>query len=372
MFVKRICTTNFRNLSNIDIELPDQGALFFGNNSAGKSNFLEAIYYLSLFRSFRGSKDEQLIGFGKTFFRLMGQLQVDSVTSRTVEAGYDGQTKKVKVDGQEEKKISEAVGHLRSVIVTPDDIQIVKAAPHWRRKFLDVLLSLVNRRYMSALQNYRAALAQRNSLLRDYLGRRNRDALLPWNEQLVEFGSYLIFVRQQFLQDIQDMYGDYYELLSGGDNGSVYYKTTIKSEPYTREPKSLEIVKEEFTDQLVRQEDAEMERGQSLLGPHLDDLVFETDGKDLRAYGSQGQQRTAVIVLRLVEGAYTKKASGRRPTYLFDDVFAELDPERSRRLLSLVEPGSQILITSPKRVDIEDLKQELPEYRVEAGQVLVA
>lgn len=376
MYLQRLDLRNFRNFEREIVEFPEGGAALIGDNGQGKTNLLEAVYYLEVFRSFRGARDEQLVTFGREYFRVEGVTVGGTGGEEVVAAGYarEGRRKKVTIGGSEPDRLGDAIGRVGAIVFTASDIEIVAGGPGARRRFLDIILSLVEPGYLAALQRYRQIVSQRNELLRN--GARPRE-LTAWNAGLVETGSAISEVRASWVAGRREAYARYYATISGGQAGELEYAPSIPLPEASRgspvPPRALWA--EAFGVELMRIAERELRRGVTLVGPHRDDLkVWGLDGPEpleLRGFGSAGQQRTAAIALRLAEADTLRAARGREPIIMLDDVFAELDPRRGERLAQqlLAERWGQVLVTSPKPGEFEMLGGELAEYRIDAGVV---
>lgn len=342
----------FRNFAALDLALPASGAVIVGENGSGKTNLLEAVHYLEIFRSFRGAPDEQLVRFGAEAFHVRGVFEnITSGRSVEIAAAYEPRTrrKRVTVDGAEVERIGEAIGRLGTVIFSPSDVAVVTGGPGERRRFLDIVLSLNVPGYLEALQRYRAVLRQRNALLRDG---RSGDVLAAWDVGLIESGTRVITARAAWIGTHRERFGSLYAAISGGARGVMSYDPDVSGEDHAGD------IAAAFTARLERVARREVERGVTLAGPHRDELVLRLgtgDGEvDLRRYGSGGQVRTAAIALRMIEAETVREARGFQPLLLLDDVFAELDAPRSRRILELFRAGQhgQVMLTAPKEADV--------------------
>jgi DNA replication and repair protein RecF len=373
----------YRNLADQRLEVPAGGVAVIGDNGQGKTNLLEAIYYLEIFRSFRGATDEQLVRFGDDVFRVQGRFET-SDGPREVAAAFDrrGRKKKVTVGGAEPERLGDAIGTVGVVIFSPSDVSIVAGGPGERRRYLDIVLSLTVPGYLGALQRYRHVLAQRNSVLR----RGGAAALVsPWDEGLVEWGSRVIAARARWIASRGASFSAHVVEISAGARGALEFDPSIAADGgemtggEVDEFAAREAVAERFRRELARSREREERRGMTLVGPHRDDLRIrgEVGGGeggswvDLRAYGSGGQQRTAAVALRMIEAESIRERSGREPVILLDDVFAELDPGRSRRILEWIEKeeGGQVILTAPKATDVEVRGGSLPRWSIRGGVV---
>lgn len=378
MFLQRIRLRSFRNFEDETVEFPERGAALIGDNGQGKTSLLEAIYYLEIFRSFRGARDEQLVTFGGGHFRVEGHLSGGGEEA-DVAAAYtrEGRRKKVTVDGREPARVAEAIGRVGAIVFTASDVEIVAGGPGARRRFLDITLSLVEPGYLAALQRYRQILSQRNGLLRDGA---SAQELAAWSQGLVEEGSAISESRARWVAARSASFSRYYETVSGGQAAGVGYAPSFPAPAADTESgvATRERWAEAFATQLERLTQRERRRGQTLAGPHRDDLAFWVSGGSepvqLRNYGSAGQQRTAAVALRMVEAETLRAARGQRPIIMLDDVFAELDPLRAERVVGLLaaEEWGQVLVTSPKPHEFAFMGDRLAEYRIAAGRVTAA
>jgi DNA replication and repair protein RecF len=355
--LSRLEIRDFRNLGRQELSFPAEGVAIIGENAQGKSNLLEAIYYLETFRSFRSSRDDQLVGFGAEAFRIVATLESDDGSSYPVEvsAAYQrrGKKKKVTVDGAEVGRLADGLGRLA----------------------LDIVLSLNEQGYLDALQRYRHVLAQRNAALKSDQAR----ALIQvWDEPLVTHGSTVIRSRRRWVDTWRERFSRYYESISGGQVASMEHRSGV---PDDDEGSSLDadagpqVVEDRFREALCATADRDRRTGSTAVGPHRDDLRLRLERRegeiDVRDYGSGGQRRTAALALRLTEAETIREARGQEPVVLMDDVFAELDEGRSVRILELIEreETGQVILTAPKEADVRVRRDTLPRWRIEEGVV---
>lgn len=374
---REIRLRKFRNFDGLDLRIPAAGAAIIGDNGSGKTNLLEAVHYLEIFRSFRGAADEQLVRFGAEAFHIRGVFD-DRRTGGSVEitAAYEPRTrrKRVTIDGVEAVRLGDAIGRLGTVIFSPSDVDIVAGAPGERRRYLDIVLSLNVRGYLDALQRYRQVLRQRNALLRD--GRAG-DALAAWDNGLIESGAVVISARSAWVRSHAERYAQIYAAI-----GDVPAELAYDSDVSLAEGDTIDAAAAAFALRLERVAQSERERGVTLAGPHRDDLSIRMHAGDahvdLRQFGSGGQVRTAAVALRMIEAETVREARGFRPLLLLDDVFAELDVERSRRILELFRSDlhGQVILTAPKESDVlldevgaDALVAPLARWRIAAAQV---
>ena len=364
---------HFRNLGSQDLEFPPEGVALIGDNAQGKSNFLEAIYYLETFRSFRGARDEQLVGFGQEVFRVAGIASSSSPDHRRVAevtAAFERKAgrKKVSVDGTEPERLGEALGRLAAVVFSPTDVDLVSGGPKERRRFLDMVLSLNEPGYLSALQEYKKILSRRNASLKEgYSG----SVVMAWNQGLISSGSKVMSARKNWIEGGTQTFGDYYVRVSENARARMTYRPSVPSAGAN----SVDEIGEAIRGALADSSDRERRMGTTLVGPHRDEVRLHLeradDDLDLRDYGSGGQRRTAALALRLVEAWTIRKRRNETPLILLDDVFAELDQGRSERVLELMEeeePG-QVVLTAPKEADVKIKKDKLALWRISAGRI---
>jgi len=360
---------DFRNLARLDLEIPDAGAVVIGENGQGKTNLLEAIYYLHLLRSVRGARDVDIVRFGAAGFHIAARA--GGGLHHELSAGFErqGRRKRVKVDGAEPPRLSDALGALPCVLFSPADVDLVAGAPSARRRYLDILLALSSRAYLAALQRYRAALAQRNAALRDAsrnAGGRTEQRVAVWEAPLAEHGAVLWRERVRWTERAADRFAELCAAIGEQAPVSMRYATAL-------EPSSTELdeVVRALARSLEQKRGFDMRRGLTHSGPHRDDLALTLDGRELRAFGSAGQQRTAAIALRLLEAEALHHRLGAAPLFLLDDPFAELDARRSSRILELLAAHGmgQTLLTVPRESDIPPALTELARWRIAAGVI---
>jgi DNA replication and repair protein RecF len=361
----------FRNFDDLELDIPAAGLAIIGENGSGKTNLLESIYYLEIFRSFRSSLDEQLVRFGADAFHVRGRI---AKPERVLEisVGYEvrSRRKRVAIDGAEPDRIADAIGHLGAVIFSPSDVEIVAGSPAERRRYLDIVLSINVPGYLNSLQRYRQLLKNRNAVLRS--GRVDQALLGVWEDPLVEHGSRVVVERSNWVAAHEQSFATKYAAISGGTRTQLRYQCGIRGDlDYSDELK----VREQFRADLHRLAPRERERGQTLSGPHRDDLGFAYESGeravDLREFGSGGQVRTAAIALRMIEAETIHATRNRNCLVLLDDIFAELDVPRSRRIMELLETDErgQVILTAPKDSDIQLRGGRLESWRISAGRV---
>jgi DNA replication and repair protein RecF len=363
----------FRNLRSQELEVPAEGVALVGDNAQGKSNFLEAIYYLETLRSFRGARDNQMLAFDADVFRVVGTTEAEGDDERRgveVAAAYQkkGKRKKVTIDGAEPERLSDALGHLSAVIFSPADVDLVSGGPAERRRFLDIVLSLNEPGYLTALQNYRKSLVRRNASLK---AGDPASLVSVWNDGLVRAGAEVMVARQSWVADRRDAFGTCYRKVSAGEAARMTYRPSVP----LPDDASPEASRAAFTEALADSAERERRMGVTVVGPHRDDVRLQLESEDteldLRDYGSGGQRRTAALALRLVEAQTIRDRRSRKPLILLDDVFAELDGGRSERILELMDTDEtgQVVLTAPKEADVRLRSDRLTRWRIRAGEI---
>jgi DNA replication and repair protein RecF len=356
---------NFRNLEELHLSFDAQRNLLIGKNGAGKSNVLEAIYYLCVSRSPRGALDGELVRWGADFFHLEGRGERRRGPFE-VTATVRGGQKEVGFNGVRLARISELVGEIAVVSLSQDDTKLTKGPPSQRRRFLDIAVSQISRIYLQMLNDYRRTLQQRNRVLlvaRESGGVR-AESLEPWDEQLVSLGARIIVERQSAMEELVPRAIELYGQLGGGrDSMDLVYAPTVGDGTGM----SGDELANEFRDKLVRTRRAEIERGQTLVGPHRDDIEVAVGGRNLRTYGSEGQHRSAAIALRLGEADLLRRHIGEDPVFVLDEVFSELDRDRAGALVTILEEWEQIFLATTRSDSIEARDLEAATFLLEDG-----
>lgn len=347
----------FRNYERLDARWDGAGALLWGENGAGKSNLLEAIQLLAVGRSHRTLNDREIVSIGANALTVSGkgESEREGRVDVAIEVRLGG-AKRAVVNGKEEGRLSAIVGRLGAVMVAPEDMEITRGAPERRRRFLDQLLCQMRPAHIGALQAYGRALKQRNQALRE-----ERDGRAPagfaqaWDVPLCEWGARVRAARGALAERLSRAAHRLFGEVSGraGDLAVAYPAAA-----------------EEMPAALARVASSEPRRGMTLAGPHRDDLVIDLDGKDLRSFGSRGQQRAATFSLKIASAALFREERGEPPILLLDDIFAELDRGRADRLAGLLHGSGQVFATATTAAELESRFPGVPCYRVEGGSLV--
>ncbi|MCI0511942.1 DNA replication/repair protein RecF [candidate division KSB1 bacterium] len=360
---------NFRNYDTVTIHFSPGCNILFGENAQGKTNIIEAIFYLCFSRSFRTQADKEVVHFERLFSRVNGNFVLDRKIEQQVTFRWtptEGKT--ILVVEKRLPRFSELIGKFPVVLLSPEDYKITSGAPVERRHLFDMFLSQVSPEYLEALQKYTRILKQRNKILSEagVTGNLNTMALEPWNQNLIQAGCFLIRFRQAFATEFNPLLAQIYSSLNQTNESLNFsYKPSFKVPDLTQ-------LAAEFQAILQQQFRFERARGITLIGPHRDDFNFQILGHDLRNYGSRGQHKSVLVALKLAEFHYLKEKRQETPILLLDDLFSDLDSFRERKILDYVQPLGQTFITTTKKVSLIHPGLESKEYLVQAGNVLDA
>lgn len=332
MQIKELSLQNFRNLAELQLHPTEGVNVFYGNNAQGKTNLLESLYFCGTGRSMRTKNDSQLIAFGKEESHIRLQLEKEQRKER-IDVHIKRDTKKgIAINGLPIRKIGDLFGTMYTVIFSPEDLSLVKDGPTERRRFLDMELCQISKVYYYDLQQYYRILKQRNHLLKEIQKKPQlKDQLFVWDSQLVDFGERIISAREAFLLRLDIIAAEKTKALTGD-------KDSLK----TRYQKNCAVG--EFAERLQKNTDRDIYLGSTQYGPHKDDIIFSIDGKEVKQFGSQGQQRTTALAIKLAEIDLIQEETGESPILLLDDVLSELDEHRQKFLLESVA-GLQSFIT---------------------------
>lgn len=324
MIIKSLELENFRNYGELSITFDSGTNILYGDNAQGKTNILEAIYLSATTKSHKGSKDKELINFDAQEAHIRTYVMKDGLENRVDMHLRKNKTKGIAINGQKIKKAADLLGLLNVVFFSPEDLSIIKNGPSERRRFVDMELCQLDSFYLYNLNNYNKIVNQRNKLLKDLSFNPNlRDTLFIWDSQLVSYGSKIIERRAAFVKQLNEIIYDIHVRLSGG-------KETLK---VVYEP---DIALLELESGLKNSQEKDIKLKQTTVGPHRDDFSFLVDEIDIRKFGSQGQQRTAALSMKLSEIELVKKITKDTPLLLLDDVLSELDSSRQNYLLNSI------------------------------------
>ena len=325
MIIESLELKNYRNYKELHINFDPGTNVLYGDNAQGKTNILESVYVCATTKSHRGSKDREIIEFGEEESHIKMNIRKDDVPYRIDMHLKKNKTKGVAINGIAIHKASELFGVVNVVFFSPEDLNLIKNGPAERRRFVDLELCQLNRLYVHSLVQYNKIILQRNKLLKEIAFRPEYEETLDvWDMQLVNYGREVIKFRREFIKQLNEIIHAIHLSLTGGRED-----ISISYEPYTREDQMEDILKKN------RAQD--MKQKTTLSGPHRDDISFIVNGIDIRRFGSQGQQRTAALSLKLSELQLVKQLSHDDPILLLDDVLSELDSSRQNHLLSAIK-----------------------------------
>jgi DNA replication and repair protein RecF len=398
VYITQLSLTNYRNYSRLTLDLPPGPILLRGDNAQGKTNLLEAIYFLSTTRSMHARADQQLINWLILQKEMLPFARVEAVvkTERetlqlaiTVVREGNDLRKDIRLNGAK-KRAMDVIGKLTTVMFLPEDIELVTGAPSLRRHYLDSTLCQMNPDYCQALSRYNKVLEQRNALLKELFKRSGDSTQLQfWDEQLAHDGATLIAHRHNAVLDLDTIARQRHRELSGGKEGlrlhyapsfdffqqaKPNYQLPLMMEqlaPYTTAAPPVKEIRDTFLARLQQTRQDEMNRGVTLMGPHRDDFHFLVDGIDMTLYGSRGQQRTAALSTKLAEISLMQQTTGEMPVLLLDDVMSELDQDRRRQVIAMVNRAGQAMLTTTDWEDYDpNFRRQAKLLAVTMGQVI--
>ena len=372
MRTTRTVLQNFRNHLDTEVEWAPHVNVITGHNGAGKTNLIDAIHYLCMSRSFVASSDRYVINQDAPYFTIDGHFEGNIRSSFEVTCSYSrGDGKKIFVNGSPLDRLSDLIGRVPVVVLAPEDKKLTSEGPKERRSFIDSLISQISPAYLKDLLDFRKVRRQRNTLLQDYRGPEDVliDYLEPWNVQLVDYGARIVAKRTEVMNQFKDYLSKQYELISG-----MHHKPHLEYQTFCEPSEDTEVVAERYRQALDEAQEKELEREVTTVGPHRDEIVFYLDDFELRKFGSQGQHRLFALSLKLAQLFYFSEELDDLPIFLLDDVFGDLDPQRTEVLLqALIDHAGQTFITSASPVPFEQFMtfdgENNRHYSVENGNV---
>ena len=360
---------HFRNYDEAQVEFSPQINVLIGENAQGKTNLLESIYVLAMTRSHRTNNDRELIEFGKDAAQIKGTVQRE-LGSLKLELDIGKHGKKAKANHLEKARLSEYLGQLNVILFAPEDLALVKGAPTVRRRFIDMEFGQVSPKYLHDLTQYRDILKQRNRYLKQLQSHEARDQLYleVLSEQLAAVGGAIISQRVKFLSELEGYAQELHQSITQGrENLTFEYSSAVKDASTLTEVELSEALMD-----LYRQNQSkEIFQGTTLYGPHRDDVRFLINHKNVQTYGSQGQQRTTALSVKLAEIDLMKNQTGEYPILLLDDVLSELDGARQTHLLKTIQDKVQTFLTTPGLSDVaRNLIKEPRIFHIRDGQII--
>ncbi|PUU89802.1 DNA replication/repair protein RecF [Halanaerobium sp.] len=369
MYLERVLCRNFRNFEELMIDLNPNLNIFLGDNGQGKTNFLESIYLMATANSHRSSITSEMINWDqeKALVQLLLRRREGKIklAMRLEKSG-----RQVEINDNPLDKVKELLGYLNAVLFSPEDLKLVKEGPSHRREFIDLEISQVSRYYNHLLNKYDHLLKQRNNLLKSIRDGKStdREMLAVWDEQLAVVGSKIILKRIEVIDKLKILARlSQRKITEGRENLELEYDISLNN--FSKKMGEAEL-RELFIDELINKRDQEISRGYTVVGPHRDDLILKVNDMDLRKYGSQGQQRTAALSLKLAELEFMKSETGEYPVLLLDDVFSELDGLRRKALINIIADKIQTIITATDGENLSGIKNNSYNvYQVKKGRI---
>lgn len=361
MYIKYLQLINFRNYKKLSIELNKNINIFIGNNAQGKTNILESIYYCSLGKSFRTNRDKELINWeGKEAY--VKSYIVRQGLDKKIEIKIFKEGKKgVNINSIKVSKLSKLMGIFNVVMFSPEDLKIVKESPVFRRRFLDMELCKLSKRYYFNLVQYNKVLSERNTLLKNWSNKEN-DILSIYDNQLSKYGEVIVNLRYRYIKELNKKGSIIHsDITSGLEKIKFKYITSVKN---------LSMIRKDLLQNLINNRKNDIEKRTTSCGPHRDDFNVSINGIDVRNYGSQGQQRTSVLTIKFASLKIIKDIIGEYPVLLLDDVLSELDKDRQKYILSSIDK-IQTFITCTEIDDIKKyIKKENQLFKVNNGTIV--
>lgn len=366
MRVESIQLQHYRNYDNIQLQFSPNINIFIGNNAQGKTNLLESLYVLSMTRSHRTHVEKELIEDGHSLATITGNIQRQ--TGRlALEVLISKQGRKTKINHLDQSRLSAYVGQLNVILFSPEDLALIKGSPATRRKFIDMDLGQINPTYLYQLSQYQHILKQRNHYLKQSQ-KRDEIYLDVLDQQLAEAGAQVILKRAIFIERLEKLAQKMHQSVSNHqEHLQVGYLPNVSCETLTE----IEVIQTQFLQKLKEARDRDLQQKTTSVGPHRDDIQFIINDRNVQKFGSQGQQRLAVLSMKLAEIDLMKEETGEYPILLLDDVMSELDNERQMQLMKVIEGRVQTFITTTTLEHLKDSMLVQPTiFEVSQGQIM--
>ncbi|WP_294975298.1 DNA replication/repair protein RecF [uncultured Leuconostoc sp.] len=370
MELQSLRLVNYRNYTDLSLTFSDGVNVFLGENAQGKTNLLESIYVLALARSHRTSSDKDLIRWQEKEATISGRVK-KSISDTPLSLHFSSKGKKARVNHLEQSKLSQYIGQLNVILFAPEDLELVKGAPSVRRRFIDMEFGQMNPLYLYNTTQYRRILKERNAYLKRLQMKQTTDTIFldVLTEQLVDIGAQVLLARQTFLERLEIAAKPIHaEISNQRETLTLRYQTSIDFEKGT----DLSAIKAVFEQTLKKQQAREIMQGSTLVGPHRDDIQFIVNDNDVAVFGSQGQQRTTALAIKLAEIDLMQQETGEYPILLLDDVLSELDANRQTHLLLAIQDKVQTFITAPTLSDVARQLIHAPKvFHVQQGDIVL-
>ena len=359
MQIKNLKLVNFRNYERLNLNFNEHLNLIIGQNGMGKTNLIEAIYVLALSKSFRTNVDTILIKENKNSLKIEGEIFENSFNNYELILNNEG--KKVKINGTNQKRLSDYISKINVILFNPDDLRIIKDTPSIRRKMLNIEISQLDNLYLKYLQDYNKVVKQRNSYLKtmNINGNASTDYLDILTNKLIDIGLFLFNKRKEFIEKINESINDLFFKITKLDNLKIKYISDFNN-----------MTKEELFKNYQKGLERDLMFGKTHLGIHHDDIVFELNEQNLKGYGSEGQQKNAIIALKLSEINIFYEKKKTYPILILDDLFSELDVEKVTNILNLLNKEIQTFITTTDIKNIGKVKlEDFTIFKVKEAQI---
>lgn len=362
MKISKLKLKKYRNCQEIELDLNSKKIIIIGKNAQGKTNILESIYFLSTLKSQRTSNNLELINFEETEVEINGIIEKNTQTE--LDFFYDKNKKREIKVNKLKTRPKEFKSVFKTVLFSTQDLLLLRGNPEDRRTWLDCAISQIYPAYDDRLAKYNKIKAQKNYFLKEYDG--NETLLDVYNDQLSILGSNIIYLRKKFLKEIEQIAQEKHSIISKEENLKIKYECN-----FIEEETEVEEILEKFKNKLMERKELEIIRGQSMVGPHRDDIIFYINGQEATKFASQGQQRTIVLSLKLAELDIIAQKTGDSPVLLLDDVLAELDDIRQNYLLKTIDQNTQTIITSVDTLLFDEkFLESVKIYKIEKGKIL--
>ena len=366
MILTLLKLNNFRNYRFLDFRPEKSLNIIRGANAQGKTNLLESIHHLSTTRPLRATKENELISWGENSAIVSGEVMRDSGVDTSLEIALSSEERKqVRINGMLRPRVIDLFGNLNTVTFSAQDLGLVRGEPAERRRFMDLEIAQIRPSYVTCLAHFRRALAQRNELLKRHAeGNGPLTCLEAWDEQIVQYGAQMMEMRWEFIKRLSPLADDAHQRLT---EGVETFRVTYH--PNVQPPEDMNWA-QAYEEQLETKRNQEIRIGRTLVGPQRDDVALFVNEKEVRTYGSQGQQRTAVLSLKLAEAQLAQEEVGEPPVVLLDDVMSDLDAARRAKVMSFLTGNTQVFITCTDLASFSDeMISQAALFTVEEGQI---
>jgi len=368
MFIEQLLLQNYRNYENLEVEFENKVNVILGENAQGKTNVMESIYVLAMAKSHRTSNDKDLIRWDTEYAKIEGRLQ-KAHGHLPMQLIVSKKGKKAKYNHIEQRKLSQYVGNMNVVMFAPEDLNLVKGSPQVRRRFIDMEIGQISAIYLHDMGQYQKILQQRNTYLKQLQTKKQSDhtMLEILTEQFIDAAVKIVAKRFEFLQLLENWAVPIHKGISRGlETLKIQYKPSVD----VSEEQDLSKMKEVYKEKFFRMKTREVERGMTMFGPHRDDLLFFVNGRDVQTFGSQGQQRTTALSIKMAEIELIHSEIREYPILLLDDVLSELDDYRQSHLLNTIQGKVQTFVTTTNvdGIDHQTLK-EASTFNVKSGTI---